>query len=108
MDSMFTNSIPGHENRETNTTRLTLILNDPALRLLFREFLRETLCEENLSFWLDVREFGLTFRALSDKTLDNIRETLAAAYGKREESRKQKEITSLVKLTEIQEYTMPS
>ncbi|KAF3906609.1 hypothetical protein ABW20_dc0108902 [Dactylellina cionopaga] len=67
--------------RETNTTRLSAILADPALRLLFREFLRETLCEENLSFWLDVNDFQLQFSALSSKTLDNIRETLAAAYG---------------------------
>ncbi|KAK6340763.1 hypothetical protein TWF696_009083 [Orbilia brochopaga] len=69
------------ENRETNTTRLSCILADPALRLLFREFLRETLCEENLSFWLDVNDFSLQFNALNQKTLDHIRETLAAAYG---------------------------
>ncbi|KAF3919412.1 hypothetical protein ABW21_db0207797 [Orbilia brochopaga] len=69
------------ESRETNTTRLSCILADPALRLLFREFLRETLCEENLSFWLDVNDFSLQFNALNQKTLDHIRETLAAAYG---------------------------
>ncbi|EPS42709.1 hypothetical protein H072_3349 [Dactylellina haptotyla CBS 200.50] len=71
---------PG-ENRETNTTRLSCILADPALRLLFREFLRETLCEENLSFWLEVNDFHLQFNALNQKTLENIRETLAHAYG---------------------------
>ncbi|KAJ6262414.1 hypothetical protein Dda_3222 [Drechslerella dactyloides] len=69
------------ESRETNTTRLSCILADPALRLLFREFLRETLCEENLSFWLDVNDFSHQFNALNQKTLDHIRETLAAAYG---------------------------
>ncbi|KAK6529005.1 hypothetical protein TWF694_004228 [Orbilia ellipsospora] len=69
------------ENRETNTTRLSCILADPALRLLFREFLRETLCEENLSFWLEVNDFQLQFSALNQKTLENIRESLAHAYG---------------------------
>ncbi|KAK6534633.1 hypothetical protein TWF281_005939 [Arthrobotrys megalospora] len=67
------------ENRETNTTRLSCIINDPALRLLFREFLRETLCEENLTFWIDVNDFQLQFK--NQTTLDNIRETLAYAYG---------------------------
>ncbi|KAF3942165.1 hypothetical protein ABW19_dt0208021 [Dactylella cylindrospora] len=69
------------DNRETNTTRLSSILSDPALRLLFREFLRETLCEENLSFWIDVQDFQLQFKNLNEKTLENIRETLASAYG---------------------------
>ncbi|KAK6507029.1 hypothetical protein TWF481_005483 [Arthrobotrys musiformis] len=67
------------ENRETNTTRLSCIIHDPALRLLFREFLRETLCEENLTFWIDVNDFQLQFK--NQTTLDNIRETLAYAYG---------------------------
>ncbi|KAF3165754.1 hypothetical protein TWF751_009011 [Orbilia oligospora] len=69
---------PG-ESRETNTTRLSCIVHDPALRLLFREFLRETLCEENLTFWIDVNDFQLQFK--NQTTLDNIRETLAYAYG---------------------------
>ncbi|KAK6361962.1 hypothetical protein TWF730_005668 [Orbilia blumenaviensis] len=69
---------PG-ESRETNTTRLSCIIQDPALRLLFREFLRETLCEENLTFWIDVNDFQLQFK--NQTTLDNIRETLAYAYG---------------------------
>lgn len=67
------------ESRETNTTRLSCIIHDPALRLLFREFLRETLCEENLTFWIDVNDFQLQFK--NQTTLDNIRETLAYAYG---------------------------
>ncbi|KAI5807856.1 regulator of G protein signaling domain-containing protein [Peziza echinospora] len=67
--------------RETNTTRLTYILNDPALRLLFREYLRETVCEENLSFYLDVVEFDKNFKAIDTSRHDAVRETLAAAYG---------------------------
>ena len=76
----------GNAPRDSNNNRLTVIVSDPALRLLFREFLRDTHCEENLSFYLEVRDFTKTYdRAERDKAfsrLDSIRETLAAAYGK--------------------------
>ncbi|RPA90884.1 RGS-domain-containing protein [Choiromyces venosus 120613-1] len=76
------NSLTGDtDQRETATTRLTCILNDAALRLLFREYLRETLCEENLSFWLDVEDFNRNFHAIDKSKPDAVRETLAAAYG---------------------------
>lgn len=72
--------------RDSNNHRLTVIVNDAALRLLFREFLRDTHCEENLAFYLEVREFTRSFdnaeRAKAFSRLDAIRETLAAAYGK--------------------------
>lgn len=67
--------------RETNSTRLIAILQDAALRLLYREFLRETLCEENLAFYLDVMEFNKNFQAIDLAKPDAVRETLAAAYG---------------------------
>ncbi|KAJ5907632.1 hypothetical protein N7495_000314 [Penicillium taxi] len=71
--------------RDSNNARLTHILQDPALRLLFREFLRYSLCEENLSFYLDVSEFTSSYHK-AEKTgtftkVDSVRETLAAAYG---------------------------
>jgi hypothetical protein len=71
--------------RDSNNARLTHILGDPALRLLFREFLRYSLCEENLSFYLDVSEFTANYHK-AEKTgtftkVDSVRETLAAAYG---------------------------
>ncbi|RPB09620.1 RGS-domain-containing protein [Morchella conica CCBAS932] len=69
------------DQRETNTTRLTAILNDAALRLLYREFLRETLCEENLAFYLDVEGFNHNFHSIDLSKPDAVRETLAAAYG---------------------------
>ncbi|KAI9704782.1 MAG: hypothetical protein M1836_006562 [Candelina mexicana] len=76
-----TNGIP----RDSNTNRLSVILSDPALRLLFREYLRETHCEENLSFYLDVVEFTTGYRQATRKNtapkIDTIRETLASAYG---------------------------
>ena len=84
------NGVRGKENKivpkDTNNNRLNTIVNDPALRLLFREFLRDTHCEENLAFYIEVREFTRNFdhadRAQAFKRMDAIRETLAAAYGK--------------------------
>ena len=71
--------------RDSNNNRLTVIVNDAALRLLFREFLRDTHCEENLAFYLEVREFTKSYdhadRAKAFTRLDAIRESLAAAYG---------------------------
>ncbi|KAJ5681086.1 hypothetical protein N7536_012225 [Penicillium majusculum] len=71
--------------RDSNNARLTHILQDPALRLLFREFLRYSLCEENLSFYLDVSEFTTNYHKAEKmgtfNKVDSVRETLAAAYG---------------------------
>ncbi|KAF8897172.1 regulator of G protein signaling domain-containing protein [Infundibulicybe gibba] len=52
-------------NKESNTGRLRYILEEPALRSLFREFLRGNFCEENLSFWLDVQDFKRKFNITS-------------------------------------------
>lgn len=75
--------------RDSNTQRLDKILNDPALRLLFRENLRETHCEENLSFYKDVDEFVRSCKAAtrvaqknpSATSLDSVKEIMAQAYG---------------------------
>ena len=72
--------------RDSNVNRLNAILQDAALRLLFKEFLRQSLCEENLQFYFDVSDFTGNYRTL-DKSgeLDRpeaVRETLAAAYGR--------------------------
>ncbi|KAL8744025.1 MAG: hypothetical protein Q9190_003679 [Brigantiaea leucoxantha] len=71
--------------RDSNHTRLTAIVNDPALRLLFREFLRDTHCEENLAFYIEVRDFTRSYDSAESvnafRRLDAIRENLAAAYG---------------------------
>ncbi|TID13783.1 Developmental regulator flbA [Venturia nashicola] len=70
--------------RDSNTNRMTIVIGDPALRLLFREFLRDTHCEENLAFYLDVRDFLANYHAAkrhhNSPNLEVIRETLAAAY----------------------------
>ncbi|KAL8807778.1 MAG: hypothetical protein Q9200_004533 [Gallowayella weberi] len=71
--------------RDSNNHRLQTIVNDAALRLLFREFLRDTHCEENLSFYLEVRDFTRSYDTAERAGLfnrpDGIRENLAAAYG---------------------------
>ena len=75
--------------RDSNTQRLDKILNDAALRLLFRENLRETHCEENLSFYLDVDDFVRSCRLairLAQKnpnanSMDGVKEIMAQAYG---------------------------
>ncbi|KAI4603016.1 hypothetical protein LQW54_010413 [Pestalotiopsis sp. IQ-011] len=75
--------------RDSNTQRLDKILNDAALRLLFRENLRETHCEENLSFYLDVDEFVRGCRTAirsaqknpNATSMDGIKEIMAQAYG---------------------------
>ncbi|QRV72869.1 regulator of G protein signaling domain protein [Ceratobasidium sp. AG-Ba] len=50
---------------ETNSERLKRILEEPALRSLFREFLRGNFCEENLSFWLEVQDLKRRFATTS-------------------------------------------
>ncbi|KAL7924241.1 RGS1, regulator of G-protein signaling protein [Trichoderma austrokoningii] len=75
--------------RDSNTQRLEKILNDPALRLLFRENLREMHCEENLSFYKDVNDFVQGCKTAirqaestpSSQAMDIIKETMAQAYG---------------------------
>ncbi|KAI1762062.1 RGS-domain-containing protein [Hypoxylon sp. FL1150] len=75
--------------RDSNTQRLDKILNDAALRLLFRENLRETHCEENLSFYLDVDDFVHHCRQAikqaqknpGSTSMDGIKEIMAQAYG---------------------------
>lgn len=85
-------------SRDSNTQKLDKILTDAALRLLFREQLRDTHCEENLSFYLDVDEFlkscTIALRNLNkvtsqpkrtdkdmERIFDAIKETMASAYG---------------------------
>jgi len=71
--------------RDSNSNRTNVIIRNPSWRLLYREFLKETMCEENLSFYLEVQQFNKQYRdAINDKgdnKVETIRETLAAAYG---------------------------
>lgn len=54
-----------HGVKDSHTARLKQILEDTALRSVFREFLRSNFCEENLNFWLEVQEFKKKFTTTS-------------------------------------------
>lgn len=56
---------PRRTGKESNTDRLKYILGEPAVRSLFRDFLRTNFCEENLSFWLEVEDFKRKFNTTS-------------------------------------------
>ncbi|KAH9987902.1 regulator of G protein signaling [Russula compacta] len=43
--------------KESNTERLQFIIDNPTLCHLFRDFLRDNFCEENLAFYLEVQDF---------------------------------------------------
>lgn len=74
--------------RDSNTNRMNFIVNTTAMRIMFREFLKDTHCEENLIFYLEVRDFlgrwthalRRTKASMDQPPLDTVRETLAAAY----------------------------
>ncbi|KAJ9609451.1 hypothetical protein H2200_005778 [Cladophialophora chaetospira] len=84
-DSRDTKDPKSRLARDSNVNRLNAILQDAALRLLFKEFLRQSLCEENLQFYFDVSDFTSNYRALEKsgklERPEAVRETLAAAYG---------------------------
>ncbi|CAO3594547.1 unnamed protein product [Absidia cylindrospora] len=47
--------LPRSFNTSSHYIRLQPILEDPLLRMYFREFLKQNFCEENLHFWVDYR-----------------------------------------------------
>lgn len=55
----------GKEGQHSSTTRLKAILEDIRLRALFRDYLKNNYCEENLGFWLDVQDFRRRFSTTS-------------------------------------------
>ena len=52
----------------SNTTRLNIILANATLRDLFKSFLRQNICEENLSFYLEVLDYRAKFVTLINST----------------------------------------
>ncbi len=54
--------------KESNTERLQFIIDNPTLCHLFRDFLRDNFCEENLAFWLEVQDFKRKFNITSTAT----------------------------------------
>lgn len=73
--------------RDSNRSRMMIILTSPALRLLFREFLRDTHCEENFIFFTEVDDFLSSWNTNAsqldgDPSTEKMRETLASSYGR--------------------------
>ena len=52
----------------SNTTRLNLILSNVTLRDMFKNFLKQNICEENLAFYLEVLDYKNMFNTLIDAT----------------------------------------
>lgn len=73
--------------RDSNMNRFNSIMKDPALRMLFREHLSLSLCEENLNFYTEVQILLKRFHELKTRdegvlTYGHNRECLANAYSK--------------------------
>jgi hypothetical protein len=70
----------------SNKSRLQYILNDPSLRLLFREYLAASFCEENLAFYQDVTEYLDNYKnsKMSDELKDfhKLQDYIAGVFGK--------------------------
>jgi hypothetical protein len=64
--------------RETSTAKLQQILNDPALLTLFREFLRQNFCEENLQFYRETGDFIKSVKNV--ETIEQVKASLATAF----------------------------
>ncbi|KAF9360357.1 hypothetical protein BGX26_009709 [Mortierella sp. AD094] len=52
------------QSTTSNTSRLNGILSDSTVRDLFKSFLKQNICEENLSFYLEVLDYKVKFTAL--------------------------------------------
>ncbi|KAG0223177.1 hypothetical protein BGX31_008657 [Mortierella sp. GBA43] len=52
----------------SNTTRLNLILSNVTLREMFKNFLKQNICEENLAFYLEVLDYKSRFNTLISAT----------------------------------------
>ncbi|KAE8549074.1 AMSH/STAMBP protein ubiquitin specific-protease [Talaromyces marneffei ATCC 18224] len=76
---------PASTGDVSNKSRLQYILNDPSLRLLFREYLAASFCEENLAFYQDVTEYVDNYRnsKMSDELKDyhKLQDYIAGVFG---------------------------
>jgi len=72
------NSATKESERATSSTILVQILNDPALLTLFREFLRQNFCEENLQFYRETGDFIKSVKNV--ETIEQVKASLATAF----------------------------
>lgn len=69
------------KDQHSTTTRLRAILDEPALRSLFRDFLRANYCDENLGFWIDVADFRRRFSTTSSAVGGNTQQATRKKQG---------------------------
>ncbi|CED82270.1 Winged helix-turn-helix DNA-binding domain [Phaffia rhodozyma] len=68
--------------KDSRAAKLSRILKEPALRGLFREFMRLSFCEENLNFWCDVEDFKERYRMTSSAEVGGtMGAVVVAGYG---------------------------
>ncbi|KAG9064719.1 hypothetical protein KI688_002978 [Linnemannia hyalina] len=63
-----TPAMSSSQSMTSNTTRLNIILKNSTLRDLFKNFLKQNICEENLSFYLEVIDYKSRFNSLINST----------------------------------------
>ncbi|KAF9105032.1 hypothetical protein BGX27_009846 [Mortierella sp. AM989] len=56
------------QSMTSNTTRLNLILSNVTLRDMFKNFLKQNICYENLAFYLEVLDYKNKFNTLINST----------------------------------------
>ncbi|KAG2186678.1 hypothetical protein INT44_002902 [Umbelopsis vinacea] len=82
--SNFSYASSQNDSKESNATKLRLILDDPSLRSLYKSFLRANFCEENLDFWIDHsnlrRKYRIQSPALTSRNQSDLLEDAYAIY----------------------------
>ncbi|KAG0043637.1 hypothetical protein BGZ83_011195, partial [Gryganskiella cystojenkinii] len=66
--SSFSTPITTSSSQVTTSARLNLILSNLTLREMFKSFLKQNICEENLSFYLEVLDYKSRFNTLIHST----------------------------------------
>ncbi|KAF4553346.1 Regulator of G protein signaling domain-containing protein 2 [Elsinoe fawcettii] len=78
--SMDTTRSTHSREAQSNKDKLLFILGDPALRLVFREFLDLRQCEENLTFYYEVKEVMETWATIKTAPEAQMETVIAAIH----------------------------
>lgn len=69
-------TISGDQHKDSQWRRLRQILEDPLVRMYFRDFMKANFCEENINFWVDY--YNLRKKSYNGRTHQN--DLLSDAY----------------------------
>ncbi|KAF2220069.1 regulator of G protein signaling domain-containing protein [Elsinoe ampelina] len=78
--SMDTSRGTHSREAQSNSDKLLFILGDPALRLVFREFLDLRQCEENLTFYYEVKEVMETWASIKSAPEAQMETVIASVH----------------------------